>query len=176
MHKPPHVMEIFLQPGDLWFGDHNTRIRTILGSCVAVTLWHPTRLIGGMCHYMLPSRVRPPGSAPDGRYADEAMEALLNDIRKLHARPEEFEAKLFGGGRMFHHAFCDGKKCGNQVQERNVSSGRELVAGYGFKVKGEHLGGHGHRQVIFDIWSGHVWMKHTPLAPAQRCPVVEEEL
>lgn len=170
MHKPPHVLEVFLQPGELWFGDENTRIRTILGSCVAVTLWHPGRRIGGMCHYMLPARERPPGSAPDGRYAVEAMEALLAEIGKAGASPREFEAKLFGGGRMFDHPYCGGKPCkGMQVHDRNVETGLELVGQHGFNFKAEHLGGHGHRHVIFDIWSGHVWMRHTPLAPGARC-------
>ena len=58
MRKPPHVIEIYLQPGELWFGDANTRIRTILGSCVAITLWHPHRRIDGMCRYMSQSRAR----------------------------------------------------------------------------------------------------------------------
>ena len=48
MKKPDHVIEIFLQPGDFYFGGADTRIRTILGSCVSITMWHPTRLIGGM--------------------------------------------------------------------------------------------------------------------------------
>ncbi len=171
MLKPPHVIEIFLQPGELWFGDKTTRIRTLLGSCVTVTLWHPKRLIGGMCHFMLPSRVRPPGSAPDGRYADEALEALVQDVRKSHARPEEFEAKLFGGGRMFHPLYCESGSVDRfQVHDRNVSAAQELVSAHGFQLKAEHLGGHGHRQVIFDIWSGHVWMKHTPLAATAHAP------
>lgn len=174
MQKPSHVIEIFLQPGELWFGDHTTRIRTILGSCVAVTLWHPRRRIGGMCHFMLPSRRRPPGADPDGRYADEAMELLLRDIRQVHARPEEFEAKLFGGGRMFHHADCEGRGCPTlQVHDRNVAVGHELVAMHGFKFKADHLGGHGHRQVILDVWSGHVWLRHTPLSPATHCAHIE---
>lgn len=42
-----HAMEVFLLPGELWFDDDETRIRTILGPCVAVTLWHPARKIGG---------------------------------------------------------------------------------------------------------------------------------
>jgi len=170
MKKPPHVMEIFLQPGDCWFGDERTRIRTLLGSCVAITLWHPQRRIGGMCHFMLPSRSRPAGAAADGRYADEAMEVLLREIHQAGTAPREFEAKLFGGGRMFHHPYCDGKPCyAMQVHDRNVSAGQSLVACHGFRLKAEHLGGQGHRQVIFDIWSGHVWMKHTPLPAALRC-------
>lgn len=171
MYKPGHVIEIFLQPGELWFGDQGTRIRTLLGSCVAVTLWHPERRIGGMCHFMLPSRIRPQGAHLDGRYADEALELLVQDIHKAHARTDEFEAKLFGGGRMFRHqGHCDGKRCQSmQVHDRNVAMGHTLVARHGFRMKAEHLGGHGHRQVVFDIWSGHVWLRHSPLRQASRC-------
>jgi chemotaxis protein CheD len=166
--KPQSVIEIFLQPGELWFGDEQTRIRTILGSCVAVTLWHPERRIGGMCHYMLPSRSGLRGANPlDGRYGDEALVMLLKEIRTKQGQPAEFEAKLFGGGNMFDRPGCFGKGGSGQIQDRNISASLELMARHGFKVKAQHLGGHGHRQVIFDIWSGHVWMKHTPLPAAE---------
>ena len=69
MRKPPHVIEIFLQPGDFYFGDKDTRIRTILGSCVSITLWHPTRLIGGMCHFLLPFR----GAHQDHALVDQLL-------------------------------------------------------------------------------------------------------
>lgn len=174
MKKPPHVIEIYLQPGELWFGDENTRIRTILGSCVAITLWHPHRRIGGMCHYMLPSRARKHGADLDGRYGDEAMALLTKEIHAVGSRVQDFEVKLFGGGRMFRHAFCEGKNCDGQVHERNVAAGRAMVAQHGLKLIAEHLGGHGHRQVILDIWSGHAWLKHTPLPPQARCLLVEK--
>jgi len=173
LKKPAHVIEIFLQPGELWFGDEHTRIRTILGSCVAVTLWHPQRRIGGMCHYMLPDRVRGAENSMDGRYGDEALELLAREIRAVHGKPYEFEAKLFGGGHMFQRRFCTGKNCGGQVPDRNIAAGRELVQRHGFKVKAEQLGGYGHRQVIFDIWSGHVWVKHAPLPEKARCLMEE---
>jgi len=173
MQKPAHVIEIYLQPGELWFGDANTRIRTILGSCVAITLWHPYRRIGGMCHYMLPSRARQHGAELDGRYAEEAIPLLINQIQAAGGRIQEFEAKLFGGGRMFHHGYCEGKPCNSAVHDRNIEVGRALVARHGLQLKAEHLGGHGHRQVILDIWSGHAWLKHTPLAAQARCLLKE---
>jgi len=82
MIKPLHVIDIFLRPGDHYFTDRkNTRIRTLLGSCVSITFWHPRLLIGGMCHYMLPERGNELRAedwhAPDGRYADEAVALLL---------------------------------------------------------------------------------------------------
>jgi len=169
LKKPTHVIEIFLQPGELWFGDEHTRIRTFLGSCVAVTLWHPRRRIGGMCHYMLPSRIRGTGAALDGRYGDEALDLLTREIKAAHGYPHEYEAKLFGGGHMFLHAFGTAKHGSVHVPDRNIAAGRELVQRHGFMVKAEQMGGHGHRQVVFDIWSGHAWVKHVPLPQAARC-------
>lgn len=174
LKKPAHVIEIFLQPGELWFGDENTRIRTLLGSCVAITLWHPRRRIGGMCHYMLPGRIRGTGIALDGRYGDEALDLLSKEIKAAHGYPHEYEAKLFGGGHMFMHAVDTSRNKGAQVPDRNIAAGRELVQRHGFTVKAEQLGGSGHRQVIFDIWSGHAWVKHTQLPrgahrPAEEC-------
>lgn len=173
LKKPTHVVEITLQPGELWFGGENTRIRTILGSCVAVTTWHPGRRIGGMCHYMLPGRVCGAGGAPDGRYGDEALNLLVREMKAARSHPSEYEAKLFGGGHMFKHAFCAVKDCGGQVCDRNIAAGRELVQRHGFMVKAEQLGGNGHRQVMFDIWSGHAWVRYAPLPEMARCSARE---
>ena len=82
------AIEIFLQPGEIFFGDSSTRIRTVLGSCVAMTLWHPQRKVGGMCHYMLAQRRGrgEPDGALNGKYADEALQLLLREIDLLEAR------------------------------------------------------------------------------------------
>lgn len=182
MKKPAHVLEIFLQPGELWFGDRNTRLRTILGSCVTMTLWHPQLQVGGMCHYMLPARTKTASEALDGRYGDEAIEMLLAEVRATTGQVQEFEAKLFGGGHMFNHARRNGRYAGVQISDRNIDAGREQLVRHGFKFVAEHVGGQGHREVIFNIWNGHVWVKHAPLpmtraaAPgglARISPVVE---
>jgi chemotaxis protein CheD len=173
MQKPPHVIEIYLQPGELWFGDENTRVRTVLGSCVAITLWHPQRRIGGMCHYMLPSRARQHGADLDGRYGDEAMALLIKEVQGAGSHLQDFEVKLFGGGRMFQPCYCEGQSCASQVHDRNIDAARVMVAQHGLPLKAEHLGGHGHRQVIFDVWSGHAWLKHTPLPAQARCSLKE---
>lgn len=156
----PDLLEIFLQPGEFHFGEGRTRIRTLLGSCVAIALWHPRRSIGGLCHYMLPSRPRRrAGEAPDGRYADEAMELFARELHRTRTAPEDYVAKLFGGGAMFarHSDRVD-------IAERNVQAGRELAAAHGLRLQAEHLGGRGHRNVILDLWSGDVWVRHVPLA------------
>lgn len=169
MSIPEQIMEIFLQPGDLWFGDKATRIRTILGSCVAVTLWHPGQQVGGMCHFMLPRRPRHEAAeaARDGRYADEAFDMLAHEIAGVGTRPAEYICKLFGGGRMFSPSAT----VTPAVPDQNVAAARVLADRHGFRVNVTHLGGHGHRHVIHELWNGDTWLKHTPLQLAR--PVVQ---
>jgi chemotaxis protein CheD len=165
---PPDIIEIFLQPGEFYFGEEKTRIRTLLGSCVAVTMWHPRLHIGGMCHYMLPRRPRKKSGeseALDGRYAEDAMKMFLAELLASRTRAAEFEVKLFGGGRMFKAQPHLGRR--TSIAETNVEYGRAAIAQCGFRLSAEDLGGHGHRNVILDLWSGDVWVRRTELGAAR---------
>ena len=46
MVRLPDLIDIFLQPGEYFVGDADYQIRTMLGSCVSMTLWHPGKRIG----------------------------------------------------------------------------------------------------------------------------------
>lgn len=157
MTESTYAIDIFLQPGEFYFGDRHTRIRTLLGSCVSIVMWHRQRLIGGMCHYVLPSRHGPADGTLDGRYAEEAMELFMREIRLARTRPEDYEVKLFGGGNMFpQHK----KRAGcTDVPTKNVTAARALIERYSLKLMAENLGGEGHRHIIFDIGSGDTWMR-----------------
>ncbi|MDH4191338.1 MAG: chemotaxis protein CheD [Betaproteobacteria bacterium] len=160
---PEDIIEIFLQPGEFYFGEEKTRIRTLLGSCVAITLWHPKQHIGGMSHYMLPQRPqRRPSEALDGRYADEVMQLFHRELQRTRTRPAEYQVKIFGGGHMFDHV--QKNKRHTDISDRNIEVGRQLVAQYGYRLSAEDLGGNGHRNVILDLWSGDVWMKRAERA------------
>ncbi len=155
---PDDCIDIFLQPGEFYFGERGTRIRTVLGSCVAITLWHPRQKIGGMCHYLLPvCKGRECGKTLDGRYAYDAMKLFVRELQKTGSKPRDFEAKIFGGGDQFPD---NPKLCPINVSANNIDSGRSLLKQHGFNIKAEHLGGTGHRNVIFDVWSGEVWIRH----------------
>jgi chemotaxis protein CheD len=172
MKKPPHVIEIFLNPGEWYFGDRDTRIRTILGSCVSITLWHPQLLIGGMCHYMLPGRARRGVPGADGKYADEALGLLFEEVRRSGTALEDYQVKLFGGGNMFH------RQAGAthiHIGTRNAEVGHELLKRHGMRLAAADLGGNGHRTVLFDIWSGHVWVRQLAPQPAAPCGGRESE-
>jgi chemotaxis protein CheD len=151
------LIDIFLQPGELFVGDKGYQIRTILGSCVSITLWHPASRMGGMSHFLLPTRSGPGGDPErDGRYGDEALQLMLEELSKYGLRPEDCEAKVFGGGNMFPGHDRAGAML---VGQRNGEAARELLLYRGIPVVSESLFGNGHRQIIFDVSNGDVWSR-----------------
>lgn len=157
MLKPALPREVHLQPGDWHFAGGGTRIHTLLGSCVSLVFWHPRRRLGGMCHFMLPTRGRPAAEL-DGRYGDEAMLLLLEAMRSRDSKPAEFQLRIFGGGNMFPNFKSLPR---GHVGQQNIDMANRLVARYGLVTHGEHVGGIGHRHIIFDIWSGQLALKQS---------------
>ncbi|MEY4528275.1 MAG: hypothetical protein RL768_1994 [Nitrospirota bacterium] len=158
MSQPSNVTEVFLQPGEFHFGHARTRIKTILGSCVAITMWHPILRIGGMCHYLLPARDYRSSEQLDGRYGSEALQLFLQEMAKRGTTLKEYQVKVFGGGNMFPSLDKRGKAL--EIGVRNIELARKALEDLGASVVAEHVGDVGHRQVIFNVWSGDVWVRH----------------
>ena len=162
---------VYLRPGEYFVGDATHRIRTVLGSCVSVTLWSPQRCVGAMSHFVLASRGIVSSKAPVGRpgldakYGDEALELMLHELARLKVDAAECQAKIFGGGDMFPTQKNDGAIA---VGRRNGEAARLLLRSHGIEPISESLFGAGHRQIFFDVGSGHVWSRqvapHTDFA------------
>jgi chemotaxis protein CheD len=142
-------------PGQMHFGATVATLSTLLGSCVAITLWHPQRRIGGMCHYLLPERRRKAGDALDGRYGDEAVEAMLAALQRHHTRPEEYHAHLYGGA----DTMPEGSALKFNVGERNIERGWALIDRHGLQLLGVDVGEDVPRTVTLDLASGEVTMR-----------------
>ena len=167
--KPDNMIDIFLQPGEYYFGNEDTRVRTLLGSCVSITMWHPTKLIGGMCHFVLPSRVNGGMEQLDGRYGDEAILLLFREARRHKTHPSEYVVKVFGGGKMFNgskkYLLCVNRPCKEVIHScqnvscRNASQSIALLGKEGITISSHDLGGVSSRNIIFDISNGKVWVR-----------------
>ncbi len=158
------MQDIHIHSGGLWFGSGLVRLRTLLGSCVAITLWHPRLRVGGLCHFITARAPVSKGKACNGCYGDSAMAMLQEAIIAAGLVPRQLEAKLFGGGQMFVCEERGPKRClPNRVQVSNIAMGRALVRRYGHPLVAEHLGGRGHRSLVFDLSTGLAWIKHTPI-------------
>jgi len=142
---------IFLNPGDFHFGAAPLQLATLLGSCVTVTLWHPRRHIGGMCHFLVPRRKTRQEHDPSGYSAVEAFDLFDQAMLRAGSRSHEYQAKLFGGGNMFPDTA--GRL---NVGLRNIEMARRLLNERGIPLLAEHAGGAGHRKLVFDVASGEV--------------------
>jgi chemotaxis protein CheD len=144
---------VYLQPGEYFAGDAKHTVHTLLGSCVSIILWHPSRCVGAMSHFLLPTRGTPHVVKPDGRYGDEAMALMLGELGRFDVAPQECVAKIFGGGNMFPgHVAGDAMRIG----ARNGEAARELLQENGIRIVSENLFGNGHRKIVFKIANGDV--------------------
>ncbi|WP_341678628.1 chemotaxis protein CheD [Niveibacterium sp. SC-1] len=141
--------------GEIGVGGSEDELRTVLGSCVAITLWHPQRRIGVMSHVQLPMRSPRRRHGRDARYAEDAWLSMLESLHEMRVPISECECKMFGGARVFANA-------GTEVGAANVGDLRGLLAGSGVRLIREHVEGTGHRVIRFIVSTGDVWVSHRP--------------
>ncbi len=173
MTEPQAINDIFLAPGDFFFGDELNRVRTTLGSSIAVIAWHPTKKIGGICHYLLPSRHQVfddidlvPEGKIDSKYADEAFSLFLMEMMRRRSNPVEYIIKIFGGGDMFPGQIKS-KRTNSDIGKKNIEAAHKLMAQHGFKISKEDTGSTGHRNIAFDISSGDIRIRHAKITEEQ---------
>lgn len=152
----PLTTDVVLRPGEFYFGGGRTRVHTLLGSCVAITLWHPARRIGGMCHYLLATRGLNQRLS-EGHYADEAVQMFLHEVKRARTEPCEYEVKMFGGGNMFRASSPHATAL--NVSQSNIHSGALLLRRNGFCIKATDVGGSHHRKIYLELWNGDVWVQ-----------------
>lgn len=147
------MSEIFLLPGEFYFGKDYKTVKTLLGSCVAITMWNERLKVGGMCHFKLPERRNKNSVKLDGNYGDEALLLFMGELRKFNLKPVEMKVGVFGAGNMFADIV---KEDGNSIGMQNVKLALRCLSKYGFKISHESFGGEISRKIAFDIESGAV--------------------
>lgn len=144
---------VHLMPGQ-WHVGRDGSLKTLLGSCVGITIWSPQRKLGGMCHYLLPKRARRGTEPLDGRYGDEALELMVLALKKLGCPPEGCTAHLYGGA----DTLPDGMAKNFNVGERNIDQAWTMLERYGLNLDGVDVGDHVPRTVTLSLLTGDVTM------------------
>jgi len=73
---------------------------TPLGSCVAVVAYDKTSKTGGMAHIMLPGTSPTEDKAEENKYAENAIENLLDELESLGSNKANIEICLIGGANV----------------------------------------------------------------------------
>jgi chemotaxis protein CheD len=123
-----------------------------LGSCVGLTLFDSQRHAAGMAHIMLPSsEIAREGMINVAKYANTAVNELLEQVLRLGADRRRLVAKMAGGAQMF--AFT-GASDSLRIGPRNVESAKRELERLGIPLVAEDTGGHHGRTVELDSRSG----------------------
>jgi chemotaxis protein CheD len=152
---------VFLQPGELFATQSPVSVKTILGSCLAVTMRAPRLGLAAMAHCLLPNAGELSSVLSDAealRYVDSTIELMLRRFAAEGAERGELEIKLFGGsGKLELTTYS--------VGQRNVATARKVLARYGIKVAASATGGRCGMAIQFDTGSGNVLVKRLPCNP-----------
>jgi len=124
------------------------KVRTVLGSCIGVALFDRVAKVGGMAHVMLPSSAL--GHGDKGKFADTAVDWLLEDVLKAGCKKSRLKAKITGGASMF------GKTVDNGIGEKNIRAVKERLAHHSIQLLAEAVGGLKGRKMLLDPATGQV--------------------
>lgn len=139
--------------GEVAFGKPGTELRTVLGSCVAITLWNPAHRVGCLSHIQLPDRLQGAREGTlDGRYAEEAWALMCDALSTAGLSPRECECKLFGGARV--------TRLNSLIGERNLDRVRGLLTHHAITVANTHVAGTGYRELRFRVATGETLVRH----------------
>lgn len=165
MNSP--VKKIYLHPGGFYFSRENVKIHTLLGSCISITLWHPERRIGGMCHFTLPKKphTRAGGDELDCRYADDVIQKFRKEVKRHGTAMQEYQAKIFGGGNMLRTA---SQNTENSIGTKNSAAAMMLLMQENMNILVAQVGEFGHRRVVFDTRTGEVWVRYIEAGTARQ--------
>jgi chemotaxis protein CheD len=138
-------------PGEYYITQRDMMIVTVLGSCVSTCMRDPVAKVGGMNHFMLPTRDGEGPVSASARYGAYAMEVLINKLFALGARRERLEAKVFGAARVLPGM--------SDIGERNAAFAIEYLKRESIRVLAEDLGNEEPCKIYFFAQSGRVLLK-----------------
>lgn len=139
-----HV-DVHLAPGELGVYRKPQKVKTVLGSCVAVCLWDAQLRIAGLNHFILPA-------ASEGetgfQFGTVACRGLIERMRSAGCRPDKLWAAVIGGGAPL------GPDGVASVGAGNARVALASLAEHGIRVQRCETGGQFGRKLLFDTGNG----------------------
>ncbi len=169
MNAPESTLpSYYLKAGELFIMDKPAMISTLLGSCIAVTLFNPRLHVAGICHALLPRCKKKvyQNSINDlidaecqkctdaFKYADCAIAMMVESFLRFGVKPQETEVRLFGGARMMPgRRELPGSMA---VGDLNSRMALRVIADCGLILRNSEIGGASGRKIWFNTQTGEV--------------------
>jgi chemotaxis protein CheD len=124
-----------------------------LGSCVGVVVYDHAREVAGLAHVMLPdSTLAKSDQLNVAKYADTAVEELVERVVKVGGRKNALKAKLAGGAQMFQFSAANSDIM--RIGPRNVEAVKQQLRRLNIPIVAEDVGGSSGRTIEFNPKTG----------------------
>ena len=120
-----------------------------IGSCIIITSYDPQNKVGAIAHIMLPGR-SPDNNSEKTKYAQDAIDQLLQTMKNAGSDPSDLEICLVGAGNVL-------EKHDDTICEDNINSITEILKAKKIKPKASILGGIKRKGVVLDVKNGTVY-------------------
>jgi chemotaxis protein CheD len=143
--------------GELQFSDRpgDILIAPALGSCVALTLYDPDAVVGGIVHFMLPdSSVNSQRAEHNpGLFANVAIPLFFNRAFEMGVSRQRMMVKAAGGAQFLEERdfFAVGR--------RNVTMMRRILWQHGVPLTAENVGGTATYSLFLEVGTGRTWLR-----------------
>jgi chemotaxis protein CheD len=138
--------ETLVGMGQIAAGRAPERMKSVLGSCIGLAIYHPRLKTGAVAHVVLADSAGR-GGAP-GKFADTAVPEMLRLLKELGVPGHGLIAKYAGGANMFSSTGP------LQIGDANREAVARALHSVGIRVAGEDAGGTKGRRVTFDCATG----------------------
>lgn len=122
-----------------------------LGSCVGIALYDSTTKIGGLAHIMLPDSTQIKNNSNVAKFADTAIEELIEQMVSSGARNTRLIAKIAGGAHMFEFKNMDDMM---RIGTRNVNAVIECLEAFRIPIVASDTGSNYGRTVELHTATG----------------------
>ncbi len=155
-----HSSTLYLKPGEVVISLDPILVSTILGSCVAVTMFSLETGLGAICHAMLPNNLK---HGNDFFYVDTAVHYLHRKMIE-YGGDSKLVIKLFGGAQVL--AGGASLTPMQSVGEQNIRQATQSLAWLGLPIAKADTGGQVGRKLFFSMKTGDVYLRKLGLRSA----------
>jgi len=140
------TLEALVGMGQITAGGPPHTMKAVVGSCIALALYHPRLKRGAMAHIVLPDSAGREGMP--GKFANSAVPRMLELLKEYGAPTACLTAKLAGGAAMF------GSSGPLQIGDANVEAVAFALRSAGIRIAAQDVGGNRGRRVTFECEGG----------------------
>lgn len=163
MRLPGNIPLRYLEPRQCVLSTRPTLVSTILGSCVALTLYDPVTKTGAVSHAFLPeAKEHSDRFGCPCTFADHAVVHMLSAFSRRGVPPERLEAKVFGGSEVLlrqEASLLNGQNGRSSVGARNIAVTLAELRKAGLVPLAQDTGGNRGRKLLFLTATGGAWVK-----------------